>query len=379
MTYIIPDDIALKQDYERSLRRSGRPPAMIATNNGRVLIRKDLVNRHTGSPLAVTWQDPRGPGNASLDTRYIPREDPANLHGLGQLSFRRSWLPGLGAMGDAVQDVLDTMTKDVKQKLIQSAAINAAITISLNAIPIVGTAMSLVYAGVQAIVGSKYQRESQQMMGDFQDEMKRTQASYQAKIDAAANAAMQQEAPAAQQLALSNLPLQGLDGMGDIWSKAKDVIMAPVKEAQRVLHKVLPSGVIYTVNTVTKPIEQQIHRAEDAAFDARDTLTGRSAKTEVEESIDKARKIAVAQFEATTKTAIAEINSPAYRQQLRINIAKQIRADPSVAAMLNRMPAGGTPQLTTPGTDVAEPAKGISLVPMGAAAAAVLAFGFLKG
>ena len=357
MTYITDDARALREDYEVALIRSGRPPAMFYTRDGKRMVHRSLLPPNVGrSPLSLQYRD-RGPGNAGQSTVY---------------------LDGLGDLGDAVQDVLDKMSDDVKKELIKSAAVNAAIAISLNALPIVGWALSLVYAGVQAIVGSKYQRESEALIGDFQNEMKATQAQFQAKIDAAANEAMRQEAPAAQQLALSNLPLEGLGEFGDIWSDAKDVIMRPVKEAQRIVKQVVGSPVYNTVQKVVgKPLEQVANKVEDAAFDARDTLTGRSAKEDVEKAIDKARGIAVGQMSEAANKAIAEINSPAYRQQLRINMAKQIRADPAVAAMLNQIKPG-TPTISTPGTNVSEPAKGISLLPMGAAAAAVVAFGFLK-
>lgn len=58
MTYITPDDVAIRQDYLRSINHGKLP------NWARVIQPDPALPSPTGSPLAERWRDPRGPGAA---------------------------------------------------------------------------------------------------------------------------------------------------------------------------------------------------------------------------------------------------------------------------------------------------------------------------
>lgn len=60
MTYIVPDDKAIRQDYLRSINR-GRLPQW-----GRITQPDPLTRQPypVMSPLSYDWRDPRGPGAA---------------------------------------------------------------------------------------------------------------------------------------------------------------------------------------------------------------------------------------------------------------------------------------------------------------------------
>lgn len=60
MTYIVPDDAAIRQDYLRSINR-GRLPAWARITQPDPLTRQPYPAM---SPLSYDWRDPRGPGAA---------------------------------------------------------------------------------------------------------------------------------------------------------------------------------------------------------------------------------------------------------------------------------------------------------------------------
>lgn len=379
MTYIIPDAMALNREYQQELRRSGRAPAFIQTKNyQKRTAPAELVRALTQSPMGRTWRDPRlGTGNAGQSTQY---------------------LGGLGSLGaDQVQDILSTMSEDVKRKLVESAAINTGITLALTALGPATLGITAVIAGVYALVGSligaKYRRQSAELVADFENEVKVKAAALDAKIADRDREIMKEQEPAARALALSNVALGAFDGFSDwfqdrvavVTGYASDVVhdpfktiktavMRPIKTAQTVVSQVVPVQILDVYKSVAQPIEDTGNRMYNAAEDARDTVTGRAALTTTENAINDARVALNKSLEEQAARITADHESPAFRNQLTVMMAKQIRADPSVQSLINTQPA-----IVAPGTVTSLPSKKLAFLPMAGAAAAVIAFGFMKG
>jgi len=387
MTYITPGAMALRIEYERSLIRSGRRPARIETRNYQTHPRRqtapaELVRAMTTSPMARRWLDPRlGTGNAGQSTVYMG---------------------GMGALGDEVQDHMDKMSADVKKQLVKQAAINTGITVGLTALGPATLGISAVlaglYAAVIAVVGAKYKRQSEELIGNFQDEIKVKMANADARIADNDRKIMREQEPAARALALSPVALNGLDGldgwlgdrlnvvkgyasdiMRDPAKTIKTAVMRPVRAAQTVANQVVPPAVMKVYKSVAQPIEDTANRVYNAAEDARDTLSGRGALEATDKEITKARVTADRLIEENTTKILADHESPRFRNEVTVMMAKAIRSDANIQAMIdgNNSTPGGN--FAAPGTQVTMPSKKLALLPMAGAAAGVLAFGFLKG
>lgn len=385
MTYIIPDAMALRLEYQRELRRTGRAPVQIQTRNYQTRKQPapaELVRALTESPFGRGWRDPRlGTGNAGRSTSY---------------------LGGLGAADlSPVGDILATMSESMKQKMIESAAINTGITVGLTALGPATLGISAVLAGlysaVGAIIGSKYHRESEELINNFQDEIKVKTAAADAKIVAVDQQIMKEQEPAARTLAMSNQPLGGLgdlfsnpgeylqdrldvikgyvgDTLHDPFKTIKDLAMRPIKAAQTTVSQVVPVQVLDVYKSVAQPIENTGNRIYNAAEQARDTLTGRAMLTQVEDSINAARATSDKLIADATAKTIAEHQTPAFRNQITVSMAKLIRQDPSVDALRTQHNDPTAP----PQFSVPLPSKKLAFLPMAGAAAAVVAFGMFK-
>lgn len=383
MTYIIPDAMALNLEYQQALRRTGRAPAQIQTRNYQTRKQPapaELVRALAQSPMARGWRDPRlGTGNAGQNTAY---------------------LGGLGSLGaDQVQDILSTMSEAVKRKLVESAAINTGITTTLALLGTCTFGITTVIAGVYAVVGSlvgaKYRRQSAELVADFENEAKVKAAALVSRVEARDQQIMKEQEPAARALALSNVSLGGFDDwfkdrvdvassyvsdvahelVKDPFHAIKMAVMRPVKGAQTTVSQVVPARVLDVYKAVAQPIEDTGNRMYNAVEDARDTVTGRAALTTTENAINDARVALDKSMVEQEEKIMAEHNSPTFRNQVTVLMAKQIRSDPSVQALINTQPPTG---VVAPGTVTSLPSKKLAFMPMAGAAAAVVAFGFFK-
>lgn len=376
MTYIIPDALALRLEYERSLKRSGRKPARMETQNYQTHPRRQtapaaLVRAMIQSPMAGTYRDPRlGTGNAGQSTQYMA---------------------GMGELGDAAEDIMSNMAEQVKKKLVEQAAINAGISAGLaisGAYTLgIGTVLAGVYALITSLLGAKYRRQSDELIADLQNDIKVKQAAGEAAITANDQKIMNEQMPAAKALALSGVPLGGLGNVFDVASgyisdlfhdparTIKVAVMRPVKAAQTVVSQVVPAKVLDVYKSVMQPVEDTGNRIYNAAEDARDTVSGRAAYTKAENAVNNARPAAYKIIDDNTAAIIADHNGTKFRNEITIQMAKQIRQDPNVTALVNSTNA----TVAAPNVSVSLPPKSLSFAPMAGAAAAVLAFGFLKG
>jgi hypothetical protein len=315
-------------------------------------------------------------------------------------------LNGLG--GDPIQDILTKLKKDMRKIIMEQAAMSTAISIGLSMIPVAGWAASAVYSVVQAIVGSQNKKEMQAVMADTQVKANQIIAEYQQKDQVAQNDAFVQEQGAATEMALVCLPLpatvtgsttapqavvptatpalKGLGTLGFAWAHVFNPVFQ-LREATSAVRKVIVKVAPPAVARVLKRVDAEAARESKQVDYATEILSGQAAVEKAEkartEILTRVRTMMEEQYQAS----IMNMASPEFRFNLRITIAKNMRADPNFAALLNarcqmQLAAGdgvSTSGQALPGytlnTSVPKPLIAAPLI----AGAAAVALALLKG
>jgi hypothetical protein len=148
--------------------------------------------------------------------------------------------------------------------------------------------------------------------------------------------------------------------------------LAPILLAAQAASKVasyLPSN---AVTDLLKKPQEQIDRASGHVDEGIDVVSGRSGLESVRAAIEKARALVTQQLADQVRTNLANIASPEYRQQLRIQLAQLIRKNMAFQML---QPTPGS--ITSPVTSVPALPKTAknSLIIAGAVGAAFLFFG----
>ena len=436
MTYITPDDLAMRQEMRDPWSKRGMVarghlqqgnsldatlPLMPEIPYSPVTLQRRVPRQAPPVPARYPfdggWRDPGmsglgenpdpyGAGPCPICGQYAegrfrhlgsPVICPSGHRWGGTCSHpqcQNSPIPGMNGLGaDPMATMIETITSKLKTQLIVQTAATAAASLTLvlavNVIPIVGQVIGGLLLVANSLIGASFQRQGQQLVADFQDEMTRAGATFQAQVDAAQSAAFEQEKPAAIDLALSNQTLNGLGSLNDgllekIFSsdvfhtianplrvmklKMVDPILKPIVIGTNLI-KNLPviGSTASDVRNMETKVEDQVDRPINAVDEAVDSVTGVKGLHDVEDAINKARPQVLGQMQMATNQAIANINSPAYRALLRNNIAKAIRSSAPLAAFSQ---APGTVTITD-ATGV-KPSTTISALPMAAAAGGVL-------
>jgi len=155
------------------------------------------------------------------------------------------------------------MEKAVKQAAIEGAVLNMGMQLALNAIPVVGNAISSLAGAITSYTSSKYKKRLENHVKKKQAELKawikKKQGEYNRALDAAYQKAYKDAAP----LAVSNQPLKvaeeklenilnpltsinglnGLDGLGfwskmsghDMWTEGRDRVNAMMAQKKKEL------------------------------------------------------------------------------------------------------------------------------------------------
>ena len=311
---------------------------------------------------------------------------------------------GLGA-DPTSQDVLNKMSADMKTAAMETAASQTALLISLNYVPVIGTAVSIVLGVVMAMAGNEYQKKAKLVLAQLTTDLNNLALSYQQKLQVVKMAVFDQEKGAGIQLALSGTTLNGY-GLGDIWQHWKQVVSpathlnvlvkaieAPAKPILKTAIKIAPKQVAaplqQTLDTMDR-VDTQLNRLEKNADGGLALLAGETqlnlARTRSEQAYAAASKDMDAQYQA----AVRNVQSPQYRQALQVVLAKSIRSNPNMAALISSvdstqaqslvasMTAGGAPTGTVPvvpaGATTGEKV-GLGVVPLIGAVVAFLALG----
>ncbi len=313
---------------------------------------------------------------------------------------RFGYQPGLAASSaDGSDESLKQTTKetgrDLKKAAIASASAQMGIAVGIMFIvPPIGTIVGAVYAVVQYFVGSHYSARVKEVITSTVKSIKKKQQEAETAVLAATDAAYAQELPAAQALALSNQPLEGfMSSVGHAFrsagkaieksaSQVKDVHLLVTKKAVDAGVKVTMApvhGVLRGAASVTGgSLSREVTRWDDKTHqDARglikyggnpelttNVITGKQQLIIAEKKCAELKKNAYAQIDKLRTETLAKIASPAYRQTLRVNIAKALRGDQSLYAEAARLDAEEAAQRQRFGLELAQEQQRLNNVPV---------------
>ncbi len=247
---------------------------------------------------------------------------------------------GVNGLGEAdINAILDKMKKEMKDLALKQAAASTAIAIGLNAIPVLGTAASVIYSAVQTVVGVQNQKEMQEVVADTNNQAKLIVADYQLKTEAAQNAVFDQEMVAGTTIAMACQGMQGLDGwISDQYHKIthalKPKTIIKVLTLAPIAPLVLAAPLLKKTGSIGEKIAAPIDRVENAVDKSLNVLSGEQAVIEAKKARTKVLAKVRADMEAQYQTALANMNSPEFRAELRKTIATKVISDPSVAQLV---------------------------------------------
>lgn len=186
------------------------------------------------------------------------------------------------------------MEKGIIKAALKNAASTTALQLSLNAMPVVGTALAGIASLISTFGSKKYTERCQKYVKDEAAKLQATMAKQQQLLDQALSGAYKSAHKGAIELALSNQPLEDVStDQGDF------------------LNPGTYHGSIDGLGIVDK-------------------LTGRDVwkkcKRLVDEEMGKARKT----IKEATEPQIAKAKTRGFRDQLRVEVARQLRMTPSL-------------------------------------------------
>lgn len=292
----------------------------------------------------------------------------------------------------AVQDIAGKMGEEMQKEIIKATALQLGVTLALTAIPVVGIAASAIAGLVASIAGAQYQNSAKKILATTESDIAKMQADSDVRINNMLVAAFALEKKAAIELAMSGQALDGLNGLGGWFSKVTGAISKAasdvVSEAGR-----FTSNIAHEADRVSSTVAQELERiGVQVREEAIDPITGKAIETKAKETREKLIKEAGIQLAAHEERVRLLMTSPAFRETLRIDLARRLREDPIVQGMINQIaqniqqaqqiqatvPAqGSSPGVPGPGSGAA-PAQSSSLVvPALAVGGIVLASFFL--
>ena len=295
-----------------------------------------------GKPPGVPWgrQPPIEPINGSA----APLPPMRGYFGVRPVrrTIKRTRAPYmLGALGDPIQDIMAGLQKDMKKIMIEQAAAVTGITISLNFIPVVGTAASIIFSVVQGLSGSKFQGEAQKVLADTKQQANQMAADFQLKIDTFQNKIFMEEKDSAIKLALSCsaevAAVNGI-GLGELGFSFRGFIkklnpVRLVKVITRPVGRVIKSIAPDSVDRVIDKADRHIDRAKDDLDDKFDILSGEVVLIKAKD----ARKRVLAEvrnnFDQQYIKITTEMSSPEFRLNLQKSIAHSLLENSAIATL----------------------------------------------
>lgn len=310
---------------------------------------------------------------------------------------------------DSIQKLMDAFSKalseEAKREAIERAAVAAGLAVAdiILTATVVGTVVAVLITVVMAVINaalkvtqSYYSNQANQLVADTQNYLRTLAAEYNAKLLAFQSQVIDQEAPAAYQLAVSGATLNGLGA----WQAnlARDmrravtmtaIVAKPIEQFHHVAFQALIQPITrLPIPAISKLAAQTAGAESDAYADMQryhqnvDNFikvgTGEATLDKTQEAVAKCRAAGEIEFEKQYQIALANSDSPPFRAALRTGLAAIFRTDPTINSLMSQLVAsvanGTTASLNM---SVKEPSKGLQAVPMvatGIAAAAALMF-----
>ncbi len=311
---------------------------------------------------------------------------------------------------DSIQKLMDAFSKVLTDEAKKEATERAIVATGLAVADIVLTAtgvgaviavaVTVVMAVINAalkITQTYYNNESNKIVVDLQNYLRTLAAQYQARLLAFQSQVIEQEAPAAYQLAVSGQALQGLGAwqanLARDMRRAVTMTAIATQPIQHLTHVTLQtnSAVLMKVPIpIVQHAAQSVAAADNKAYsylqdeqkkvdDFIKAGTGEAQLAKTQEAAAQARGAAEVEFKRQYDIALANSNSPPFRAALRNSLAAIFRTDPTINSLMsqivNSVQNGTAQQLNM---TVKEPSKSLQAIPMVATGAAVAALLFLK-
>ena len=262
----------------------------------------------------------------------------------------------------------DAMAKEMKEEAIKAAAAQAAITIALNFVPVIGSVLSLAASALFKSQMDKYQGMVESEMNKVKAELEAKGKEAQDAINKRTDQIYAEELPVAQKEIMTFLNLEGLGGWGSI-KKAVSKAWSQVKsEAERAHDRAVAEA---------KRVAEQIKKAEEEARAAAkrlhdnmvretqraiDTVRGKQYYTEAMAKLRELRAAGLYEIAQMRKKGLEDVNKPAFRANLREEIKSKLLQDPTFLTSLEQKqaappiqkvvtssgPTVNAPQLSTP-------------------------------
>lgn len=282
----------------------------------------------------------------------------------------------MAQLNQALKRVSDDVQEDMKEVVIHAAAVQTGISIALSAIPVVGWAASAILGIVQSFSNDKYRKEAEAVMADASNDIARMQSDSQVRILNKLGQAFSEEKGPAIQLLLQTVrtaPVEegGMNGLGSLQGWGSGL-------AKSVKKLVDSAGIFKPFEAITKGLRKLHEEIEEGFQKGLDYVSGRVVKTEAREAADKLRKAAAKRLAENEATVLSLVDSPEYRQNLRVSIANALLENPQIQQMVDEIgrlrvqAATAHPgQVTVPTVDVQTVPTGLPLV-AGAGAALLI-------
>ncbi len=292
----------------------------------------------------------------------------------------------------------NALSEEAKSEAVKRAAVAAGLSIAdiilmmtgVGAIVavLVTVVMAIINAGLK-ITQTYFANQANAIVADTENYLRTLVAQYNAKLVAYQGQVVEEEAPAAYQLAVSGQQLHGLGAWQDSLARdmrravtATALVTQPILQlhhvtAQALLNPItkLPVPVIANTARATAGAEadaySDIQRYEKNVDDFIKVGTGEAQLEKTQEAAAKVRAAGEIELKKQFDIAMANSNSPPFRQSLRTGLAAIFRTDPTINSIMSQVVAsvanGQAQQLNVP---VQQPSAGLQAVPMVATALA---------
>src|SRR5690606_5223743 len=194
------------------------------------------------------------------------------------------------------------------------------------------------------------EEKTKNLLENTSNEIKARAAQAEKEVLDYAQAVYKQEFPAGQALALSNIPL---DGLGSLWTDIRDTVTGALKDVNKAVTRVIvvptkkvgeavirgAEGVATAVGYEhgaeqlskfreegDKLLDEVQHHLENPI----ELMTGEETYNVARDKANELKAQSLKEIAEGKAKAIQTLNSPAYRGQLQIDIAKTIRNDPQM-------------------------------------------------
>ena len=391
MTYLVPDDWYANHNLApgdaRLPQKPMQPVASFSASKG--LAPTPPMRGYFGPrpTLYVT------PSNLTTRSPFAVSDVMWGVHGLGQDA------PAVDSTAAYVQadKVISAAQDKIKKQIQAAAAANTVTAIALSTIPVVGWVVGPLYGIVTGISGSYYKNKAMEVLSSLNNKLEKIGTDYQVRLQQYLDRVFEEVKPQAIELAISNVNLNGLGGLGEFggfsWKKVIDYAFNPVthmkgvvkiallpgKGITKAVSAVAPgSSIAKDLNRFDNRVDSDVNKYADKSQNVMETMSGERSLEKAKEAANKATSDFIAKMEELYAVEIAKADSAEYRASLIITIARFLRDNPIQGQIL----AGGVTAQNATQQDMQAAAKVLTpsriLPGLAAAGAALLVLGLKK-